>query len=135
MNLTIDTFAWIEILRGGRAGRFARQQMSRADVCFTPAIVLAEFANACLRDGLSDQQTADELWGVREASEVVPIDSEIALRAPHDLVELRLKAGGRKVGRPGLADALILASARTRDAPVLTGDPHFAGLAETIWIG
>jgi predicted nucleic acid-binding protein len=35
---------------------------------------------------------------------------------------------------PSLFDGLILGTARLKDAKVVTADPHFKDLPETIWI-
>jgi len=35
---------------------------------------------------------------------------------------------------PSLADAIILATARILDAKVVTGDQHFRGLPNVIWL-
>jgi len=35
----------------------------------------------------------------------------------------------------GLADAIILETGKAVSAPVITGDPHFKGLDNTIFIG
>ena len=36
--------------------------------------------------------------------------------------------------KPSLFDGIVLASAKLNDAKVLTGDEHFKGLAETMWL-
>ena len=35
---------------------------------------------------------------------------------------------------PSLSDGLVLGTARLKDAKVVTADPHFKELPETIWI-
>lgn len=135
MNLTIDTFAWIEILRDTPRGRAASLRIETADRSLTPSVVLAEFASACRRDGFSDDAILGELGAIREASDIVPIDSSIALGAAHFLEELRGSARARKLSMPGLVDSVVLATARRERTALLTGDPHFRTLAETIWIG
>ena len=135
MNLTIDTFAWIEILRDTTRGRTARDMIRSADRNLTPAVVLAEIAHVCHRDGFSDGLIRAELQAIREASSVIPIDSSIAVGAAHALAELRTYARTHKLGPPGLGDGLVLATARREATSILTGDPHFQDLSETIWIG
>lgn len=135
MNLTIDTFAWIEIVRDTRRGRAARAAIESADRCLTPGVVLAEVAIICKRDGFADQLVSEELAAIGEASRVVQIDSSIVLAAAHALTELRAAARDRKLTLPGLGDALILATARGEGTGVLTGDPHFRSFPETVWIG
>lgn len=98
-------------------------------------MVLAEVATICERGGFPDKLISQELEAIGEASDVVPIDSSIAIGAAHALTELRDLARERKAPLPGLSDALVLATARIERTGVLTGDPHFRSLPETIWIG
>ena len=134
MNLTIDTFAWLELIRGTPAGEAVGMRMREADRTFTPSIVLAEVVGVCHRTGFSDDLVAQELSAIREASTIVPIDSGIAIAAAHAFEELRARARERRIPLPGLADALILATAREAQAQLLTGDPHFQDLPETVWV-
>lgn len=135
MRLTIDTFAWIEILRDTPRGRAAALRIESAERSLTPSVVLAEFASACLRDGFSDEAILDEMAAIQEASDIVPIDSSIALGAAHALTELRASSRDRKIGLPGLVDSVVLATARRERTSLLTGDPHFEAFPETVWIG
>ena len=111
-----------------------RSAIQEADQTFTPSIVLAEVAGASHRSGIRDEVVMQQLIAIRESSTIVRIDPEVAVKATHVLDELRSDARKRKISVPGLADALILATARNRRARLLTGDPHFQGLPETIWI-
>jgi len=135
LNLVIDTFAWIEILRESPQGYAARVAIESADRCLTPSVVLAEVASACLRDGFSDELILEELLAIREASEVVPIEAGIALAASHCVQELRSRAKAQKRAPPGIADGLVLATARQNSAGILTGDSHFSELPGTVWLG
>ena len=135
MNLTIDTFAWIEILRDTPRGRAAALRIESAERSLTPTVVLAEFASACRRDGLPDDTILGELGAIMEASDLVPVDPSIALGAAHVLKELRDSSRARKIGMPGLVDSVVLATARRERTSLLTGDPHFAALPEMVWIG
>ena len=96
--------------------------------------MLAEVASKCHRDGFADNLVLLELAAIIESSEVVPIDLEIALGASHGLEELRARARAGRLPPPGLADGLVLATARHYSTKVLTGDPHFRGLPETMWL-
>jgi uncharacterized protein len=132
--LTIDTYAWLEVIRGTSAGASVRSTIQEADESLTPSIVLAEVASACHRDGLSDSLVTLELSAIREASTIVPIDSGVAAAATHTFDELREEAKARRQSLPGLADALILATAREHRARLLTGDRHFQNCPETVWV-
>ena len=134
MNLTIDTFAWLELIRDTPLAPLLRTTLEEADETYTPSIVLAEVAGACHRSGMPDDLVSQELISIREASSIVPIDSRIAITAAHAFDELRSRARTRKLPLPGLADALILATAREGRTRLLTGDPHFQGLPEALWV-
>lgn len=134
LNLTIDTFAWVEILRGTPLGRRAQGFMNEAEDCFTPSVALAEVASVAVRSGLSDAQIRDELRFVAEGSRIVPIDGRLAVVAARALPELRESARARGLRTPGLSDALVLATARVLGAKLLTGDRHFHSCSETVWL-
>jgi len=109
--------------------------MERAEVCLTPSIVLAEVAAMCVRDGFEDRIVSEELESIRECSVIVPIDEPLAIAGAHAAAELRARARARRLPLPGLADGLVLATARGSHSHLLSGDPHFQELPETIWLG
>lgn len=135
MRLTIDSFAWVEMIRGTPLGAEAQLAIRSAAACFTPSFVLAEVAYRCARDGFDDRQVAEELRAIGESATVVPIRPEISVAAARATAELRERAKAQ--GRPlaGLGDGIVLATARAAGSRVLTGDPHFRGLTETVWLG
>ena len=135
MILTIDTFAWVELIRGGRWVRQTRGAIDGSDRCLTPSIVLAEVAAICSRDGLRESVISEQLQAIHESSEVVPIDDGIAIAGARIARELRISSRVRKIPVPGLADGLVLATARMFRSRLLTGDPHFRECPETVWLG
>ena len=135
MRLTIDSFAWIELIRGTPLGIATRAHIEAADDCFTPAIVLAEVAHRCRRDGFGEQQIERELTAMTEASALVPITPVLAIAASTATKELRERAASLRLRSAGLADGLILATARMTQSQLLTGDLHFRSLRETLWLG
>lgn len=135
MRLTIDSFAWIELIRGTPLGTATREHIEAADDCFTPAIVLAEVAHRCRRDGFGEPQVERELTAMTEASALVPITPGLAIAASTATRELRERTVAVRRQPAGLADGLILATARITESQLLTGDPHFRGLQETLWLG
>ncbi|MCI4351820.1 MAG: PIN domain-containing protein [Thermoplasmata archaeon] len=134
MSLTIDSFAWVEMIRGSRRGTESRRLLGQADACWTPAIVLAEVAHWCLREGLDERSVRRELRGMGESSNIVPIDPELAIGAARATIELRGRARAQHLPVPGLGDGLVLATARRTGSRVLTGDPHFRGLPDALWL-
>jgi len=69
---------------------------------------------------------------IESRSALVPLTEELAVQAAKTDVAMK-----RKVQGWGLADSIVLFTARNRKGEVVTGDPHFRGLAEThsIWQG
>lgn len=135
MRLTIDSFAWIEIIRGTSLGRQAVDRLERADRSITPAIVLAEVALRCRRDGLGEPRVRLELEGIAEATSIAPIDGALSIGASRAAMELRSSAQEHGLHPPGLADGLVLATARLHRSRLLSGDPHFRAFPETLWLG
>ena len=135
LRLTIDSFAWIELIRGTPLGIEAKRLVEGAESCFTPAIVLAEVAHRCLWDGFEKPLMQLELRAILESSRVVPIDPDLAMDASAATTELRKRAEELRLRPPGLADGLILATARRMASRLLTSDPHFRGLGVTLWLG
>ena len=134
MSLTIDSFAWIEVIRGTPRGLRSRDLIESSDKSYTPAIVLAEVAHRCLQEGMKEDVVRLELRAMAESSTIVPIDTELATAASQATSELRASARARRLPSPGLGDGLVLATARRFGSELLTGDAHFQGLPETLWL-
>jgi predicted nucleic acid-binding protein len=134
LSLTIDSYAWIELIRGTNRGVRSKGLIDAAEQTFTPSIVLVEVAHRCLRDGMEESVVQQELRSMSESSMVVPIDIGLASAASQATTELRERARARRIPLPGLGDGLVLATARKFGTRVLTGDVHFEGLSETLWL-
>jgi predicted nucleic acid-binding protein len=135
LKVVVDSWAWVEILKLSEAGKSAKKQIERADEAFTPGLVLAELARKYLREGVDPAALKKWLQGISEATEIYGIDVGLAFESAKAAAELVDKAQKEGLGRPGLGDAIILATARAVQAEVLTGDPHFRGIREAIWLG
>ncbi|MFI5417780.1 MAG: PIN domain-containing protein [Candidatus Lutacidiplasmatales archaeon] len=134
MSLTIHSYAWIELIKGTPLGVKVKGLMEAAESCYTPAIVLAEVAHKCLREGFEEGQIRRELRGIVESSALVPIDPDLVAVASLATRELRELARSRRLNPPGLGDGLVLATTRRTRARLLTGDAHFRELHETLWL-
>jgi predicted nucleic acid-binding protein len=135
LRIVVDSWAWVEILKLSEEGKEAKALLEEADEVFTPSLALAELARKYLREGVGAALLRRWLQGISEATEVCQIDIELAIESARVHSELSAKAQREKLGRPGLGDALMLATARATGAKLLTGDPHFKGLPETAWLG
>lgn len=69
---------------------------------------------------------------IQSRSKIVPINQEVAIKAGE--INYRKKRM-EKIKDWGVIDSIILATAQTNKAKILTGDLHFKNLKETIWIG
>ncbi|HID18758.1 TPA: type II toxin-antitoxin system VapC family toxin, partial [Candidatus Bathyarchaeota archaeon] len=62
---------------------------------------------------------------------IVPVNQQIAIKAGEINHE---RKGMEKIRGWGMIDSTVLATAQIHKAKVLTGDPHFKNLKETIWL-
>jgi predicted nucleic acid-binding protein len=134
LRIVVDSYAWVELFLGSSMGSRVRELVESAEEAFTPDSVLAELARKYLREGVSEKLVRERLAAVQGASHLLTIGSDLAVaasRAYQDLVE---RAKKRRLRSPGLFDGLVLGAARLKDAKVVTADPHFKDLPETIWI-
>jgi predicted nucleic acid-binding protein len=125
-TVVIDSFAWFEYFLGSRAGARARPYVESSKG-ITPTIVIAELSEKYRREDLAFTEDLDFIVG---KTRVVPLDARIAQKSGTLSHERK-----RKVARWGLADSIVLATAREYKAKIVTGDEHFRDLAdETIMI-
>jgi len=123
----IDAYAWVEYLIGTQAGAKVAAVLEKEDVeVYTCAVTVAEVVSKAAREGQDVDLVYDIL--VRN-SQVVNVDEEISKEAGV------LHAEMRKTSKDfGLADAYALTIARRTKSKVLTGDLHFKGVKEAIFI-
>ena len=117
----------MEYLDGTHRGVRVRDIVeSPGNTLITSPITLAEVLSKFLRKA-RDPKTA--AVAIESNSTVPEVDSTLARMAADAHAE-----GKKRHSDFGLADAFVLATARSRNSKVLTGDPHFRGLPETVMI-
>lgn len=137
MKIVIDTYAWIEVFLGTEKGRKAVEIIRDADEVYTPSIVLAEISKKYAQSGYSDKEIEERIRAITRQTRIVKIDERLALliaKAYRELIR-NYEEKGSKGNKPGVADAIILASAWKVGGKILTGDAHFKDMELTIWIG
>ncbi len=134
MRIVVDSYAWIELFLGSSMGSRVRQLVESAEDAYTPDSVLAELARKYFREGVSEKLVRERLAAVQGASHVITIGPDLAVYASRAYQELVERSKKRRLRSPGLFDGLVLGAARLKDAKVVTADPHFKDLPETIWI-
>jgi len=120
MNLTIDTYAWIEYFEGSVQGNKIREILENENEyeVFTPSIVLVELADAVVKGKIKINW--DELVRfVKLNTKIINIDEIVAKEA--GIIKNNLR---KKHPDFGLVDAIVLATARINNSRLLTGDNH-----------
>ena len=135
MRIVVDSYAWIEIFLGSKKGETASQEIEDAELVVTPDTALAEISRKYLREGARENTIRSRLQTISEASELSHIDESTAIASGKAYLEMEEKSKKEKIDKPSLFDAIVLATARVNKAKVLTGDPHFRDLPETLWLG
>lgn len=135
MIAIVDSFAWIEFLAGSEHEDRVREILATAETVATPDTVLAEVARKLARDGVAGALVRRKVTDISTLSQVIPITIDVALGVFEADLELRKSAKTRRLGNPGLSDAIVLSTARVLHGTILTGDPHFRGFPETSWLG
>jgi predicted nucleic acid-binding protein len=134
VKIVIDAYAWIEHFIGSAKGQKVKEIIESADEVFTPGTVLAEIARKYLREGIDEEIVDSRLQEITGASNIVPVDTNLALESARCFLELSAKAHKSKQKNPSLFDAIVLATGRLLESKILTGDEHFKSLPETVWI-
>ena len=134
MKTVVDSYAWIEHFIGSEKGGKVDEILQNSDEIYTPDAVLAEIARKYAREGVEEQIIYTRLQQIEDASDIVGLDAELALEAAKCYLEMEADAKKRKLTLPSLFDAVVLATGKSLDAKILTGDQHFKGLAETLWL-
>jgi predicted nucleic acid-binding protein len=119
--IVLDSFAWIEYFNGTSAGEKVQSFLDNG-VAVTPAIVVAELAEKYRR---LNREFGSKYDFVRARTSIIPLEEELA-RAAGELNFERKK----RVKGWGMADSIVLATARRSGSKIVTGDPHFKDLTE-----
>jgi len=123
----LDAYAWVEYLIGTQAGaKVASILEAENNEVYTCAVTVAEVVSKTAREGRDFKVAYDVLIS---NSRIIDVDDEISKEAG------MLHAEMRKASKDfGLADAYVLAVAMRVHSKILTGDPHFKDVEDTILI-
>ncbi len=131
-SFVIDSYAWVEYLIGSKLGAKAKNYIETGQA-LTPSIVLAELRKWYLQEIEAERRSEREMrlhfQFMESATEIVSLDASLALKAGE--TDFLMK---KRIRNWPMADSVIYATARSRAAQVVTGDPHFKGLEEVIFI-
>lgn len=115
MNV-VDSSGWIEFLGGGANADFFASAISDTPRLVVPTISVFEVCRWTQRE--LGSRRALEAMALMQQGSVVELDSTLAMSAARLSLELKLP----------MADSIILATARARDAILWTQDDDFEGI-------
>ena len=125
IGFVIDTWVWVEYYLGEDSRVNEYIESDGLDL-FTSTITLTEMIKFLYQKGESPETISTVVLEIGVRSLVLPVTEPIAI----------LAGGLRNEGfKGGIADTIILATARSGGHTVVTGDPHFRSLADAVFIG
>ena len=124
--MMLDSFAWMEYFMGTQKGEKVQKLIDDDMQLYTSPIVIAEIYSKSLR---TDGKAEVRKDFIMKRCAVVAFDVKIAVEAAKIHAQNRVKTHDF-----GLADSIILASARSRKIKVLTGDPHFKNFKDAVML-
>ena len=122
--ILIDSYGWLDyFLEGPLADKYASYiEAASEDNSVVPAIVIYEVYKRVR--SIQGEQSALEAYAQMARAKIVELTSQIAL----DAAEISLSTN------LGMADSLIVATARVFKAQIVTSDKHLKGLKEVKFI-
>jgi predicted nucleic acid-binding protein len=128
----IDTYAWIEYFKASEMGEVAKEFIE-SEHSVTPTIVVSEISRKLRKDIDLGNETREgrlrRLEFIRSTSRIVDLDFEIAVEAGEISENLKVETKGW-----GLADSIVLCTARSLKGKVITGDEHFRRLDNVVFV-
>ncbi len=119
--VVLDSFAWIEYFNGTSAGEKVQGFLENGPAV-TPAIVVAELSEKHKR---LNREFGPKYDFVKARTSILPLEEELARVAGEINFERKQRVKGW-----GMADSIVLATARRSGSRIVTGDPHFKDLVE-----
>ena len=127
MKYVIDSYAWIEYFRGSEEGiKFGKTIDAEENEVFSSIITVSEVCSVFIRENRNPEIAYKSMI---DLSTLYFINPEMAKEAGILHAEIR-----KKIKDFGLADAIVLLTARKLGAKIVTGDPHFKSFKEAVLV-
>ena len=120
----IDSWAWIEYWKGGKYSRAAASYIDGDEEAFVSAINLIEIYSWFARY-YAENVAKSRVETVEKRCFIMPLEKSAAIEA----AKLKLKH------KLGIADSVILATAKGLNAKLVTGDPDFKNIDGVTFLG
>jgi predicted nucleic acid-binding protein len=124
IGFVIDTWVWVEYYLGEDSRVNDYIENDSLDL-FTSAITLTEIIKFLHRNHETPEHIRQVVTEIGIRSLVIPVTEDIAILAGE------CRPAGFK---GGIADTIILATARAGGHTVVTGDPHFRALPDAVFL-
>jgi predicted nucleic acid-binding protein len=121
MAALVDTCGWIEWLTDGRLADAFAPYLADPAALIIPTTLQFELYKWAKRE--KSEVEALEVIALTEQGRILPLTTRLALYAADLALQHQLS----------FADAIIYASARLHDAPLITADDHFKDLPEVVY--
>lgn len=118
----LDSYAWVEYFIGADKGVKARGIIESKNQIHTSVITIAEVCGKMKKQNLDYEEAYKKMISL---SLIEPLDAELAKNAGVLRTETR-----KNIENFGMADAIILLTARALGAKLVTGDYHLKGFKE-----
>jgi predicted nucleic acid-binding protein len=115
----IDSYAWVEYFNGSKEGEKATSFIEGGNSA-TSSISIAELTAKYLRE---NKKFEEDFEFIMSRTKIINVDQKIAKLAG----ELNFE-NKKKMKDFGMADAIILATAKLVNGKIITGDEHFRNL-------
>jgi predicted nucleic acid-binding protein len=125
MKVVIDTSAWIEYFQGTTKGKIVDEYLKNNET-LTPSIVLLELSYKADKEKWDMKKHLDFM---RFNTSIIGLNDSFVLEFGRIYNEAKKKAKDF-----GLADAIVLTTAKMNDGKVLTCDKHFSGFDNSIML-
>lgn len=123
MTVLIDSWAWIEYWKGGKLAEDAALYIDGEEESIVSTINLAEVYLWVARS-YDDSMAEEKVATMEKRCHVVPVERDVAVEAA------RIK----RKEKLGLADSLVLATARQAGGRVVTGDSDLKGFKDVVFL-
>ena len=128
MICIIDTYAWVEYLRGSDEGFILNKLFANIKNKFvTMECCLAELKGYCLKHNFDFNKMYNV---VKKNSFVFPVLREHWINAAKIKFEMR-----EKIKNFGLIDSILVAKQEQLKCKIISGDPHFKNLKNVVYMG
>ena len=127
MFYIIDSYAWVEYFLGSRKGEVLRVLfLDEKNRFYTIECCLAEIKGWSLRE----RKAFDELFAIiRTNSTMLPLNEQDWINAGQERFEQR-----KTRAQFGLIDATLLVKQKELSCKIISGDPHFRGLKDIVFL-